>query len=59
MHSTSSNNAIIDNCYQFGASRYVVKPIVFEDIVGFMKILLSMHWEKAKMVPRDEFILKA
>ena len=59
MHSTSSNNEIIDRCYQYGASRYIVKPIFYRDIVGFMKMLLAMDWNRARMVSRDEFILSS
>lgn len=59
MYSTSSNDEVIEKCYQLGASRYIVKPYKYDEIVDFMKMILSIDWKKSKMISKNEFLLSS
>ena len=57
MYSTSSNQDVIDQCYHYGASRYIVKPFRYNDIVKFMEMVLTINWKESIVVPKEEFLL--
>ena len=48
--STSSNEAIIDKCYELGANTYIVKPLSFERLLKVVEQIKS-YWLQIASLP--------
>jgi CheY-like chemotaxis protein len=48
--STSSNEAIIDKCYELGANTYIVKPLSFERLLKAVQQIKS-YWLQIASLP--------
>ena len=48
--STSSNETVIDKCYQLGANTYIIKPISFEQLLKVVERLKS-YWLQTASLP--------
>ncbi|HKH59871.1 MAG TPA: response regulator [Flavitalea sp.] len=57
MYSTSNNKEDIDTCYQCGADLYVIKPVLFTDIVKMLQKIFSLDWKNFDIRSKEEFVL--
>ncbi len=57
--STSKNPQYISNCYNIGATFYVVKPESFDDITKIVRKVFSISWmPKFPQPSREDFVLE-
>jgi two-component system response regulator len=48
--STSSNESVIDKCYELGANTYIIKPISFEQLLKVVE-RLKTYWLQTASLP--------
>lgn len=48
MYSVSEQTIDINNSYHFGATLYMIKPMVFQDLVRQLRLIFELDWSTAE-----------